>query len=269
MQKRTLLDNPKTNVLKPEELKEMFLKLNNLEEGSAEYDTLVGDIALHNIRLVLAYGERYKKSIEVDDLLDIGYFGVEKAVKNFDINLGVPFSSYAKQWIEVELRRKVYAEISFFELSKREHEMQCKYFALAAKFEEDNHRAPEFDDIAPLMNLTEGQEKRLRLILCLSVSVSLDNNLDDDSQTTILDRCYAYDENAYTATAFIKQSLDTTEYNMLLAFADGEPVNKIAKEFDMPLAVCKRKLDQIKGKLNNEALREMLYDDNRLRHNQE
>ncbi len=59
-----------------------------------------------NLRLVLSLVQRFSSSNEnVDDLFQIGCIGLIKAIDNFDISLGVKFSTYAVPMILGEIRR--------------------------------------------------------------------------------------------------------------------------------------------------------------------
>ena len=59
-----------------------------------------------NLRLVLSVIKRFSASAEqVDDLFQIGCIGLMKAIDNFDLSLGVQFSTYAVPMIVGEIRR--------------------------------------------------------------------------------------------------------------------------------------------------------------------
>ena len=59
-----------------------------------------------NLRLVLSVIKRFSASAEqADDLFQIGCIGLMKAVDNFDLSLGVQFSTYAVPMIIGEIRR--------------------------------------------------------------------------------------------------------------------------------------------------------------------
>ncbi|HIV24906.1 MAG TPA: RNA polymerase sporulation sigma factor SigG [Candidatus Scatomonas pullistercoris] len=59
-----------------------------------------------NLRLVLSVIKRFTGSSEnADDLFQIGCIGLMKAVDNFDLSLGVQFSTYAVPMIIGEIRR--------------------------------------------------------------------------------------------------------------------------------------------------------------------
>ena len=60
----------------------------------------------HNLRLVLSVIQRYTNRCDsVDDLFQVGCIGLMKAIDNFDITLGVRFSTYAVPMIIGEIRR--------------------------------------------------------------------------------------------------------------------------------------------------------------------
>ena len=59
-----------------------------------------------NLRLVLSVIQRFSNRGEnPDDLFQVGCIGLMKAIDNFDINLGVRFSTYAVPMIVGEIRR--------------------------------------------------------------------------------------------------------------------------------------------------------------------
>ena len=59
-----------------------------------------------NLRLVLSVIKRFHNHNEnVDDLFQIGCIGLMKAIDNFDVTVGVKFSTYAVPMIVGEIRR--------------------------------------------------------------------------------------------------------------------------------------------------------------------
>ena len=85
--------------------------------GSAEQDLLLKEIKdgnenariqfiEGNLRLVLSVIRRFSASTEnMDDLFQIGCIGLIKSIDNFDLSLGVKFSTYAVPMIMGEIRR--------------------------------------------------------------------------------------------------------------------------------------------------------------------
>lgn len=79
---------------------ELFIELKKYPEGSKEYRNLATKIVKNNERLVTWVAKRYFPTIDTamvnpDDLIAEGYYGLAKAIKNFNPAMGVTFSSYA------------------------------------------------------------------------------------------------------------------------------------------------------------------------------
>lgn len=68
-------------------------------------------LIVHNLRLVAHIAKKYEKAgREADDLISIGSIGLIKAVSTFDMNKGVPLSSYASRCIENEMLMSIRQE---------------------------------------------------------------------------------------------------------------------------------------------------------------
>ena len=263
LKERCILDNKDTNVLPEETLKEMFRKLNMLEKDSKEYNSLVEELIIHNVRLIPSFGKSYLKTFSVDELISIGWPALEKAVYGYDVNSGVPFVSYAKYWINTELKRNAYMEYMPYELSKREYEQLCKYYALCAKYELDNGREAEFEDIYPLMDLSTKQIKNLAAILDVSVNYTLDNTIDDDNSTTLLDRVASYDNNPYSGLEMVKKLLSDLEYDILIAKGEGYSDKKLASAFGLDVYEVKKIINEAKEKVYNKDVYDALVNSNK------
>ena len=94
------VNTSKLPVLKAEEKEELFRRI---KEGDEEARQLY---IKGNLRLVLSVIKRFQSSTEsADDLFQIGYIGLIKAIDNFDTTLNVKFSTYAVPMIIGEIRR--------------------------------------------------------------------------------------------------------------------------------------------------------------------
>ncbi|WP_099158004.1 MULTISPECIES: RNA polymerase sporulation sigma factor SigG [Virgibacillus] len=94
------VDTSKLPVLKNEEMKKLFVKM---QEGdiSAREELVNG-----NLRLVLSVIQRFNNRGEyVDDLFQVGCIGLMKSIDNFDLGHNVRFSTYAVPMIIGEIRR--------------------------------------------------------------------------------------------------------------------------------------------------------------------
>jgi RNA polymerase sigma-B factor len=99
-----------------------------------------------------------------DDLIQVGYVGLIKAVENFNPSLGVPFEAYARPMIAGEIAHYLRDQAPVIKpprwyrgLNARLHEIREQ---LAAKLQ----REPTIDELAEGMNVTrEGIEEILKL----------------------------------------------------------------------------------------------------------
>ena len=84
-----------------EEEKRILIK--EAQDGSKEaFDKLI----MGNLKLVLSVIQRFNPKREsYDDLFQVGCIGLMKAVRNFDLSLGVRFSTYSVPMIIGEIRR--------------------------------------------------------------------------------------------------------------------------------------------------------------------
>src|SRR5699024_1221045 len=95
------VDTSKLPVLKNEEMRKLFLKLQEDEDISAREELVNG-----NLRLVLSVIQRFNNRGEYgDDLFQVGCIGLMKSIDNFDLSHNVKFSTYAVPMIIGEIRR--------------------------------------------------------------------------------------------------------------------------------------------------------------------
>ena len=94
------VDTSTLPLLKPEEMKQLFIRLQQGEELVRE------QLVFCNLRLVLSIVGRYAyRGEQADDLFQVGCIGLLKAIDNFDLKHNVRFSTYAVPMIMGEIRR--------------------------------------------------------------------------------------------------------------------------------------------------------------------
>src|SRR5699024_10773374 len=95
------VDTSKLPVLKNDEMRKLFIKLQQHGELSAREELING-----NLRLVLSVIKRFNNRGEyVDDLFQVGCIGLMKSIDNFDLSHNVRFSTYAVPMIIGEITR--------------------------------------------------------------------------------------------------------------------------------------------------------------------
>ncbi|MDD4075806.1 MAG: SigB/SigF/SigG family RNA polymerase sigma factor [Eubacteriales bacterium] len=91
---------PKRAQLTREETQRLILQAQQGDDDAQE------QLVKHNIALVRSIIKRYQgRGAEYDDLFQIGSVGLIKAIRNFDVSLGLRFSTYAVPMIAGEIKR--------------------------------------------------------------------------------------------------------------------------------------------------------------------
>lgn len=94
------MDTSSIRRLSNKESEELLHRIKEGDEKAREY------FMTANIRLVLSLVKRYDKSkVGADDLFQAGMIGLIKSVDNFDLSIGVRFSTYAVPMIIGEIKR--------------------------------------------------------------------------------------------------------------------------------------------------------------------
>ena len=94
------VNTSKLPVLTNKEKDELFIRIKQGDEDARN------EFIRGNLRLVLSIIQRfYGRGENADDLFQIGCIGLIKSIDNFDLSLGVQFSTYAVPMIVGEIRR--------------------------------------------------------------------------------------------------------------------------------------------------------------------
>ena len=101
-----------------------------------------------NLRLVLSVIKRFHNHNEnVDDLFQIGCIGLMKAIDNFDVNVGVKFSTYAVPMIVGEIRRYL-RDNSSYRIPRSLRDIAYKAMQAKERLSKDSQKEPTLDEIA-------------------------------------------------------------------------------------------------------------------------
>lgn len=73
-------------------------------------EDVTNELILANVPLVMSVANKFRhfaKSMEFNDLVNIGILGLYTAIERYDINFGVAFSTYAYHWIRQSIQREL------------------------------------------------------------------------------------------------------------------------------------------------------------------
>lgn len=106
-----------------------------------------------NIGLVWSVVKRYmNRGTDAEDLFQIGSIGLIKAIRNFDLNYDVCFSTYAVPMIAGEIRRFLRDE-GPIKVSRQIKELSIKIRNFTENFQIKNFREPTISEIADALSV--------------------------------------------------------------------------------------------------------------------
>ncbi|MBQ9145347.1 MAG: sigma-70 family RNA polymerase sigma factor [Clostridia bacterium] len=112
------------------------------------------ELVAHNMPLVKSIVKRYRNTgIEYDDLLQLGSWGLYKAIMNFDVTFGVRFSTYAVPMIAGEIKRHIRDE-GPIKISRQTKALATQINRFVEEFRHANTRDPSIDEIAAHFEIT-------------------------------------------------------------------------------------------------------------------
>ncbi len=141
------VDTSKLPVMKPKQMTELMLKVKAGEAGARE------EFIKCNLRLVLSVIQRFTGRREnMDDLFQVGCIGLMKAIDNFNVELGVRFSTYAVPMITGELRRYL-RDNNSIRVSRSLRDIAYKALQIRNALSRKNSSDPSVETIAKEMNV--------------------------------------------------------------------------------------------------------------------
>ena len=136
------VNTSKLPYLTEEEKNELF---DRMERGDSTART---EFIEGNLRLVLSVIRRFSASTEnMDDLFQIGCIGLIKSIDNFDLSLGVKFSTYAVPMIMGEIRRYL-RDSNSIRVSRSLKDIAYKAISAREAMTKQTQKEPTIDEIA-------------------------------------------------------------------------------------------------------------------------
>ena len=141
------VDTSKLRVLK-EGKKIELLKLTRKGDTNARDELING-----NLKLVLSVIQRFTNRGEpLDDLFQVGCIGLIKAIDNFDVELGVRFSTYAVPMIIGEVRRYL-RDNNSVRVSRSMRDTAYKAIQVREKLSNELDREPTIEEISKELDM--------------------------------------------------------------------------------------------------------------------
>ena len=127
--------------------REMLFKIKEGDNKTRE------EFIIANMRLVLSVIQKYWQNKEnSDDLFQIGCIGLIKSIDNFDLSLGVRFSTYAVPMIIGEIRRYL-KDVNSLRVSRSIRDTAYKVLKARENLESKMGEEPHIKDIASELDI--------------------------------------------------------------------------------------------------------------------
>ena len=125
-----------------------------LGKAAAGDNAATSRIVEENFGLVLSIVKRFQnRGVERDDLIQIGSIGLVKAIRNFDTDYDVCFSTYAVPLIIGEIKRFL-RDDGPIKVSRSLKELYNKARILQIAMASENGREPQLSEIAARLDVT-------------------------------------------------------------------------------------------------------------------
>lgn len=139
-----------------------------------------------NLRLVVSIAKRYvNKGMDFLDIIQEGNLGLIKAIDIYDYKKGFKFSTYAYFWIVRYIQLSFANQKRAIRIPISKVDKIFKMQKIRDNFIKNYGYMPSISELAYEMALSEDEVNKL--ILCSKDIESLDETLDDDSNTTLKD----------------------------------------------------------------------------------
>lgn len=233
------IDTSKLKVLSEKEKNELLKKVKNGDQNSRE------QLINGNLRLVLSVIQRFASRGEnLDDLFQVGCIGLIKAIDNFDINLGLRFSTYAVPMIIGEIRRYL-RDYNPIRVSRSMRDTAYNAMKIKERIINETQREPTVEEIAKEMGI-----KKENVVIALEAIVepiSLYEPVYFDAGDTIYVMDQIGDRNTdidWIDEILLKKAINNLgerEKNILsLRFMNGLTQTEVAKEIGISQAQVSR-----------------------------
>src|SRR5690348_16383454 len=154
----TVLSHPQAPVTQAAELAdpELVKLVQSLPRGSEERNAACEILVGRYESLVRACAQRYRGSPESpEELMQVGYVGLLKAINNFDPALGSNLASYAQPCIAGEIKRHFRDKRWHVHVRRSTQELRLELCRVRAELTQELSRAPKDEELAQHLGISD------------------------------------------------------------------------------------------------------------------
>ncbi|UZH05379.1 sigma-70 family RNA polymerase sigma factor [Heyndrickxia coagulans] len=251
-----------------------LLKEYHVDEEAEAFKTLVTE----NMKLVHKLASRYlnyvNHQLSFDDLVSEGTIGLIKAIRKFDINRDVQFSTYAVWWIRQQILRAIADTGTTIRIPVHMFENVLKIKRVELAFQLNGQR-PNITEICNQLNISLGTYEKAKLVEHQYLGItSIDQYVSDEDQDTELGDFISleshhllvdYDQLFYNPSLITEQNDVRTRIHQTISehlkpreqeiiferfgFVDGNP--KTLEQLGQRFGLTRERIRQIEAKAIN------------------
>ena len=224
-------------------------------------------LVMSHMNLVRFLANKFKNRGEpIDDLVQVGYLGLLKAIDRFDPDRGLEFTTYATPTILGEIKRHFRDKGWSVRVPRRLQELSAKVNQATDALTNELQRSPKVEEIADYLgaSVDEVLEAMESSSAYSSVPLEGGGNTDSDDAPSVIDR-YATEDNALNFTddrLVIEEALkgfSPREREVIdLRFVQGMTQIEIAKKLGISQVqvsrLLRRTLKKIQDKIDPEGV---------------
>jgi RNA polymerase sigma-B factor len=156
----TVLSHPETPVTQAADLSdpELVRLVQSLPRGSEERNVACEKLVVRYESLVRACAQRYRHSPESsEELMQVGYVGLLKAINNFDPAFGSNLASYAQPCIAGEIKRHFRDKRWHVHVKRSTQELRLEMCRARTDLTQQLSRAPKDDELAEHLGISNDE----------------------------------------------------------------------------------------------------------------
>ena len=245
-----------------EKTRELFRRFK--EEGDMDARE---KLVMSHLNLVRFIANKFKNRGEpIDDLIQVGYLGLLKAIDRFDPSRGLEFTTFATPTIMGEIKRHFRDKGWSVRVPRRLQELSAKVNQATDTLTSQLQRSPTIAEIADYLDATvdEVLEAMESSSAYSSVSLEAPSGADDDDTPSVIDR-YATEDSDLAFTddriiieealaRFSPRERDVIEMRFLKGMTQIEIAEKLGISQVQVSRLLRRTLKKIQDKIDPEGV---------------
>lgn len=160
---------------------DLLTMIQSLPHGDSRRDTACEVLVSRYQPLVRSCVLRYKNSTEPhEDLMQVGYVGLLKAINNFDVALGTSLAGYAQPCVSGEIKRHFRDKRWQIRVQRSLQELRLELRKAAGELTAELGRTPSDSDLAACVGVSEEDVRAARQADLAFRAASLDSPVTDE-----------------------------------------------------------------------------------------